>query len=35
MLISDREDSPHHFVQRFRGELYCGFAKRDPYARPQ
>src|ERR1051326_8948518 len=20
--ISDREDSPHHFVQRFRGELY-------------
>ncbi|HET7882130.1 MAG TPA: dienelactone hydrolase family protein, partial [Acetobacteraceae bacterium] len=33
-LISEREDSPHHLVQRFRGELYCGFAEHDPHAPP-
>ena len=32
MLISDREDSPHHLADRFRGELYCGFAEHDPHA---
>ncbi len=31
-LISDAADSPHRLVQRFRGELYCGFAETDPYA---
>ena len=32
LLISDREDSPHHLADRFRGELYCGFAEHDPHA---
>jgi carboxymethylenebutenolidase len=31
-LISDALDSPHLLAQRFRGELYCGFAETDPYA---
>ena len=33
-LISDRDDFPHRLAQRFRGELYCGFAERDPHAPP-
>jgi carboxymethylenebutenolidase len=33
-LISDRDDSPHRLAQRFRGELYCGFAELDPHAPP-
>jgi carboxymethylenebutenolidase len=31
-LISDRDDSPHRLVNKFRGELYCGFAEHDPSA---
>ena len=31
-LISNAADSPHLLAQRFRGELYCGFAETDPYA---
>jgi carboxymethylenebutenolidase len=31
-LISEAADSPHRLVERFRGELYCGFAELDPYA---
>lgn len=31
-LISDRNDSPHRLVDKFRGELYCGFAEHDPSA---
>jgi carboxymethylenebutenolidase len=31
-LISDRDDSPHRPVDKFRGELYCGFAEHDPSA---
>ncbi|HEY1932068.1 MAG TPA: dienelactone hydrolase family protein [Acetobacteraceae bacterium] len=31
-LISDRDDSPHRLADRFRGELYCGFAEHDPHA---
>jgi carboxymethylenebutenolidase len=34
-LILDQEDSPHHLASKFRGELYCGFAETDPYARPE
>ena len=34
MLVSDRDDSPHLLAQRFRGELYCGFAARDPHPPP-
>jgi len=34
MLVSDREDSPHLRAQRYRGELYCGFAEHDPHAPP-
>jgi carboxymethylenebutenolidase len=33
-LISQRDDSPHRLAQRFRGELYCGFAEYDPHAPP-
>lgn len=31
-LVSDDPDSPHRLADRFRGELYCGFAEHDPYA---
>jgi len=34
-LVSERDDSPHHLAHRFRGELYCGFAERDPHALPE
>jgi carboxymethylenebutenolidase len=34
-IILDREDSPHHHADKFRGEIYCGFAETDPYARPE
>lgn len=34
-LLSDREDSPHRLAERFRGELYCGFAEHDPHASPE
>lgn len=34
-LISDRADSPHALAERFRGELYCGFAEHDPHAPPE
>jgi carboxymethylenebutenolidase len=33
-LVSDRDDSPHRIADRFRGELYCGFAEKDPNAKP-
>ena len=33
-LASDREDSPHRLAKRLRGELYCGFAEKDPNATP-
>ena len=33
-LVSERPDSPHLSAERFRGELYCGFAEKDPYAQP-
>jgi len=33
-LVSDRDDSPHSHADRFRGELYCGFAEKDPNAAP-
>ncbi len=33
-LVSDKPDSPHRFVDRFRGEIYCGFAEHDPYVPP-
>src|SRR5436309_7066969 len=32
MLVSDREDSPHRLADRFRGEIYCGFAEHDSHA---
>ena len=34
MLVNDKPDSPHRFVDRMRGEIYCGFAEHDPYAPP-
>jgi carboxymethylenebutenolidase len=33
-LVSDAPDSPHRFVENMRGEIYCGFGERDPYAPP-
>jgi carboxymethylenebutenolidase len=33
-LVSDAPDSPHRFVERMRGEVYCGFGEHDPYAPP-
>ncbi len=34
-LVSDAADSPHRMVDKFRGELYCGFAEHDPYTPPE
>ncbi len=34
-LITDAPDSPHLLADRFRGELYCGFAERDPFSPPE
>ena len=31
-LISERSDSPHLFVIKLQGEVYCGFAEYDAYA---
>jgi carboxymethylenebutenolidase len=33
-LVSDNPDSPHRLVDKMRGEIYCGFAERDPWAPP-
>jgi carboxymethylenebutenolidase len=33
-LVSDNPDSPHHFVSKMRGEIYCGFAEHDEHAPP-
>ena len=34
-VISEREDSPHHLIGAFQGEVYCGFGEKDPYAPPE
>lgn len=33
-LVSDKPDSPHLFVDKMRGEIYCGFAEHDDLAPP-
>ena len=33
-LVKDGPDSPHHFVGRMRGEMYCGFGALDRFATP-
>ena len=33
-LVSDTPDSPHRFVAKMRGEVYCGFAEKDDLAPP-
>lgn len=33
-LVSDKPDSPYRFADRFRGEMYFGFAEHDPYVPP-
>ncbi|MEA3026054.1 MAG: carboxymethylenebutenolidase, partial [Alphaproteobacteria bacterium] len=33
-LVSDKPDSPHRFVGKMRGEIYCGFAEKDDLAPP-
>ncbi len=33
-LITDEAESPHLLAERFRGELYCGYAEHDPFTPP-
>ena len=33
-LVSDQPDSPHRFIDKMRGEIYCGFAEHDDLAPP-
>lgn len=33
-LVTDAPTSPHRFADRFRGEIYCGFAEHDSLAPP-
>jgi len=33
-LVTDAADSAHRLADRFRGEMYCGFAERDDLAPP-
>lgn len=33
-LVNDRPDSPHRLVDKFKGEIYCGFAETDHLAPP-
>ena len=33
-LVTDGADSPHRLADRFRGEMYCGFAEQDSLAPP-
>jgi carboxymethylenebutenolidase len=33
-LVTDAADSPHRLADRFRGEMYCGFAEHDSLAPP-
>lgn len=33
-LVSDMPDLPHRFVEKMRGEVYCGFAAKDDLAPP-
>jgi carboxymethylenebutenolidase len=33
-LVNDQPDSPHRFVDKMRGEIYCGFAEKDDLAPP-
>jgi carboxymethylenebutenolidase len=33
-LVTDAADSTHRLADRFRGEIYCGFAERDAHAPP-
>ena len=33
-LVNDKPDSPHRFVDKMRGEIYCGFAEQDDLAPP-
>jgi carboxymethylenebutenolidase len=34
-LVNESPDSPHRLADRFRGEIYCGFAEKDPWAPPE
>lgn len=34
-LATDAPDSPHQVAARGRGEIYCGFAERDPHGAPE
>jgi carboxymethylenebutenolidase len=31
-LVNDKPDSPHLFADKYKGEIYCGFAEHDPVA---
>jgi carboxymethylenebutenolidase len=34
-LVNDTPESPHRMVDKFRGEIYCGFAEKDQLAPPE
>ena len=34
-LVSDSPDSPHRHTDKFKGDIYCGFAEQDPWAPPE
>lgn len=34
-LVNDSPESPHRLVEKFKGELYCGFAEKDQLAPPE
>lgn len=34
-LVSEAPDSPHRLIGAMRGEFYCGFGEKDPFARPE
>jgi carboxymethylenebutenolidase len=34
-LVNEKPDSPHRMVDKFRGEIYCGFAEKDHLAPPE
>lgn len=33
-LVNDNPDSPHRFADKYKGEIYCGFAEHDALAPP-
>jgi carboxymethylenebutenolidase len=34
-LVNDTPESPHRLIEKYRGEIYCGFAEKDHLAPPE